>query len=142
MSEERKALVSRVEVPIRFSEVDSLRVVWHGNYLIYFEAGREAFGKEFDLEYLDVFDKGFVTPIVRSEIEHKLPLYYGDTAVVETEFVDHAAAKIVFRYRVFSKKTGKLAATGQSTQVFTDHDGELWITLPDFFSAWKKQHGL
>lgn len=28
---------------IRFSEVDSMKVVWHGSYAIYFEDAREAF---------------------------------------------------------------------------------------------------
>ena len=40
-------LKNTVEIPIRFSEVDSLHVVWHGHYVKYFEDGREAFGKDF-----------------------------------------------------------------------------------------------
>ena len=36
------------EVEIRFSEVDSMNVVWHGSYPLYFEDAREAFGKNTD----------------------------------------------------------------------------------------------
>ena len=46
---------NKTEVPIRFSEVDSLRVVWHGHYIKFFEDGREAFGREHGLTYLDVY---------------------------------------------------------------------------------------
>ena len=49
-------LSSKIEIPIRFSEVDSLRVVWHGHYVKFFEDGRETFGKEFGLGYLDIFN--------------------------------------------------------------------------------------
>ena len=42
-------LISEIEIDIRFSETDAMGVVWHGNYLKFFEDGREAFGKEFGL---------------------------------------------------------------------------------------------
>lgn len=137
---ETKTLVNTTEVDVRFSEVDSLRVVWHGNYLLYFELGREAFGKQYDLEYLQVYDKGFVVPLVKTMVEHKSPLVYGDTAIIETTFIDNPAAKMVFKYRIFCKSTGKLAATGETTQVFVDNDGELCITMPPFFEEWKKAY--
>ena len=35
------------EIPIKFSEIDSMRIVWHGNYVVYFEDGRESFGRHF-----------------------------------------------------------------------------------------------
>ena len=58
-------LKSIVEIPIKFSEVDSLRVVWHGNYVRYFEDGREAFGRQYGLGYLDIFENGnLAVPIV------------------------------------------------------------------------------
>lgn len=36
----------QVEIPIkvRFSDTDAMGVVWHGNYLRFFEDAREAFG--------------------------------------------------------------------------------------------------
>ena len=37
---------------IRFSEVDSMKVVWHGSYALYFEDAREAFGEKYDLRYM------------------------------------------------------------------------------------------
>lgn len=139
---EHNKLVNITEVDVRFSEVDSLRVVWHGNYLLYFELGREGFGKQYDLEYLQVYDKGFVVPLVKTVVEHKSPLVYGDTAIIETTFVDNPAAKIHFTYRIFCKSTGKLAAKGETIQVFIDDDGDLFIINPTFFTDWKKQHGL
>ena len=42
----------QTEIRVRFSEVDSMGVVWHGNYLKYFEDGREAFGRKHGLGYV------------------------------------------------------------------------------------------
>ena len=41
-------LTAELDFKIRFSEVDSMNVVWHGSYALYFEDAREAFGKKYD----------------------------------------------------------------------------------------------
>lgn len=41
------SLVGKTSLRVRFSEVDSMQIVWHGEYVRYFEDGREAFGREF-----------------------------------------------------------------------------------------------
>ena len=41
-------------ITVRFSETDPLGIVWHGNYIKYFEDGREAFGRKYRISYLDV----------------------------------------------------------------------------------------
>ena len=135
-------LVEVKEITVRFSEVDSLHLVWHGHYLRYFEDGREAFGAKYGLGYLDVHQHGFVTPIVKSLCDYKSPLRYGDEVRIETEFVDTRAAKIIFRYKIYNKQTGKLAAVGETIQVFLDKNGELMITVPEFFMEWKRKWGL
>lgn len=136
---ETPILQNRKEIAIRFSEVDSLKVVWHGHYIRYFEDGREAFGNQYGLGYMDVHQHGYVTPIVKSVCEHKLPLRYGDTAVIVTEYVNSPAAKIIFKFKIYNKQTEKLVATGETIQVFVDQKGELVLTLPEFYIAWKQK---
>ena len=46
------SLQASKEIEVRFSEVDSMNVVWHGSYALYFEDAREAFGAKYGLEYL------------------------------------------------------------------------------------------
>ena len=54
--EGQHALESESTFKVRFSEVDSMKIVWHGNYVHYFEDGREAFGKKYEgLSYLDMY---------------------------------------------------------------------------------------
>jgi acyl-CoA thioester hydrolase len=135
-------LVQTTESVIRFSEVDSMRIVWHGNYVKFLEDGREAFGKKYGIGYLDMFDKGLMTPIVEISCSYKKQLYYGDTVIIETEYIDSDAAKIVFHYRLYRKSDHELVATGKSVQVFLNRDGELLLTVPEFILAWKRKHGL
>lgn len=128
-----------IEVNIRFSDTDAMGVVWHGNYLRLLEDGREAFGKHFGMDYLDVHKNGFFTPIVKSELEHKSPIYYGEKARVITRFIPSKAAKMVFEYEVFNANTGQLSATGKTIQVFLHAESRtLELNTPEFFEIWKK----
>ena len=48
-----------------------MRVVWHGEYVRYFEDGREAFGEQYPgLGYLDIYNSGYTTPIVEMHVEY------------------------------------------------------------------------
>ena len=126
---------------VRFSEVDSLGIVWHGHYIVYFEDGREAFGKKHGISYLDVQKNGFVTPIVKTSTEHFLPLKYGETFRVETTFVNSETAKMIFRFKIFNEDE-KLVCSGETIQVFLDIEGKLCLYNPPFFQEWKEKVGL
>ncbi len=128
-------------IRVRFNETDPLGIVWHGNYITYFEDGREAFGREHGISYLDVFDSGFSTPIVESSCKHKLSLRYGDVFRIETAFMNTAAAKIIFKYTIFDADD-QIACTGQTVQVFLDNKGELQLSNPPFYEQWKRKLGL
>ncbi|TLV03560.1 acyl-CoA thioesterase [Dyadobacter luticola] len=134
-------IASEIEIDIRFSETDAMGVVWHGNYLKFFEDGREAFGKAYGLEYLTIFDKGYFTPIVKSEIDHKAPVYYGQAIKVITRYVAAKSAKIQFEYEVWNITTGELSAVGKTMQVFLDKESRtLELLTPDFYRLWKEKN--
>ena len=136
-------LKNTTEISIKFSEVDSLRVVWHGHYVRYFEDGREAFGKQYKLGYLDVYEHGLAVPLIDLEVKFKRILEYGDSAIIETTFINSPAAKLIFEYKITSAKHGYVACTGRSTQVFmAPASKELHITVPPFIEEWKKKWGL
>jgi acyl-CoA thioester hydrolase len=135
-------LSDTVEIRVRFGEVDSMRIAWHGNYLKYFEDGRESFGLKYNLGYLEVYKHNVMIPIVKVTCNYKKPLVYGDTAVVETRYILTEAAKIVFEYTIYRKSDHEVVATGDSVQVFLTPEGELLLTSPEFYSGWKKKWGL
>lgn len=135
-------LINSVKTKIRFSEVDSMRVVWHGNYVKYLEDGRENFGEEYKLGYYDVFEHGLMTPIVKLEVDYKSVIRYGEEIIIETEYIPTKAAKIIFKYKIFNAKTKKIALTASTTQVFIDTKEILHLTNPDFYVEWQKKWGI
>jgi acyl-CoA thioester hydrolase len=139
----KKEMSNRIAVLVRFNEADPLGIVWHGHYIRYFEDGRESFGKDHGLGYLEVYRQGFITPVVSVQCDYKKSLRFGDTVIVETTYIPCEAAKIKFKYRLYNAETGDLVAVGSSVQVFLDKAGSvLQLNNPPFFEMWKQQQAL
>jgi acyl-CoA thioester hydrolase len=137
-----KELVATTRITVRFNECDPLGIVWHGNYLKYFEEGREAFATRYNFDYYSFYNKGFSTPVIHAETHFKRPLRYRDTAVVEVHYHKTDAAKIIFHY-VIRNEAGEVICTGSTTQVFvTNGTMELSLTVPDFITEWMREVGL
>ena len=134
------ALKNTTHTTVRFSEVDSMQVVWHGGYVRYLEDGREAFGRQFPgIGYMDFYNNGYTATIVDLQIQYVSPLTLNDVAVIETRFIDMVAAKICFEYIIHRQSDGALVARGRTMQVFVDKDGNMCLNNPAFFEKWKKQ---
>ena len=134
-------LTSTVEFPVRFSEVDSMQIVWHGHYVKYMEEGREDFGRKYGINYMQIKAEGYLAPVVKLSCDFKKTLSYDDTVIVETRYVDSPAAKITYSFKIFRGSDKELVATGESIQVFLDGNNELVLTIPPFFARWKKKWG-
>lgn len=136
-----KQLTIEVETRVRFNETDALGIVWHGNYLTYFEDAREAFGRKYGISYLEMLRAGYVTPIVASSCKHKHTLKYGDVIRIQATYVVTPAAKIQFFYKIFNQEN-QLVCEGETTQVFLDKENQLSLAIPPFYDAWKEKLGL
>ena len=130
------------EFDVRFSEVDSMNIVWHGSYALYFEDAREQFGKEFGLSYMNYFDNGYYAPLVELSFSYKKPLLYEQKARIEIVYRNVPAAKVIFDYEIRLVADNSLIATGSSTQVFLDRDYNLMWSNPSFYEDWKRKYHL
>ncbi len=139
--QKREALLTdRVEIKVRFSEVDALKIVWHGEYVKYMEDGRESFGQRYGLSYGDMREAGFAAPIVKLDIDYKLSLSFAEEAIVETRYMDCDAAKIQFDYTIYRKSDGAVVAEASTVQVFTHLSTNLLeLNNPDFYLKWKQK---
>jgi len=132
-------LTASKRLDIRFSEVDSMNVVWHGSYALYFEDAREAFGKKYGLTYSLIYDSGFFAPLTELTFKYKKPILYGMTPEIRITYRPCDAAKIVYDYEICDAETGEVFAIGHSVQVFMDRDYQLVWYNPEFYEQWKKQ---
>jgi acyl-CoA thioester hydrolase len=134
------ALSAFTELNVRFNDCDPLGIVWHGNYITYLEDARAAFGEKYGISYLDIYDKGFIVPIVNVNCDYKTSLKFGDKAIVEINHIYSPASKLIFEYKIKRASDKKIAVEAKSTQVFLDNDGELYLTQPKFYQKWIKKN--
>ena len=135
-----KRLSFETKIKVRFSEVDSMGIVWHGNYVKYLEDGREAFGREYGLTYMGVFkNHAYMIPLVKLDIDYKNQLFYEDEAVLKTTLIDNPASKICFEYELRRKSDNMLILTAETIQVFMNKNRELELNIPEFFIEWKEK---
>lgn len=130
-------LTEKIDIEVRFSEVDMMKVVWHGSYPKYLEDAREAFGDKFGLTYQGYIDNRCYAPIVDMQIQYRKPLRYGSKAYVKITFKPVEAAKIIFEYEIRDRMDEALYCKATTVQVFMDMNYQLLITNPPFFEEWK-----
>ena len=124
---------------IRFSEVDSMNVVWHGSYMLYFEDARELFGEQYDLSYMGYVRHGYYAPMVEMNIQWKKPILYGMRPRIDIIYRPTVAAKLVFDYEIHDTADESLLATAHSVQVFMDLNYQLVLYSPKFYEEWQKR---
>ena len=124
---------------IRFSEVDSMNVVWHGSYMLYFEDARELFGEKFDLTYMGYVRHGYYAPMVEMNIQWKKPILYGMQPRIDIIYRPTVAAKVVFDYEIHDTADESLLATAHSVQVFMDLNYQLVLYSPKFYEEWQQR---
>ncbi len=125
------ARVAEVTFLVPFHDVDSMQVVWHGNYLKYFELARTELERGMDLDFARVADLGFVFPIIEVHTRHLSPLRYGDRVRCRAWIVGWDR-KLTLAYEVFNETTHRKSAEGTTVQVALDRETlELVMELPD-----------
>ena len=135
-------LSETVRIQVRFSEVDSIRMVWHGNYVKYMEDAREAFGRKYGLEYMRIFDNGLLAPIVDMQLRYYQVATIDDILLVKITYRPARGAKLIFDFEIRRESDDALILKASSTQLFTTLEGEFTPSCPQFFQDWKDRYGL
>ena len=92
------ALSETVRVQVRFSEVDSIHMVWHGHYITYMEDAREAFGRKYGLEYMYIYNSGYLAPMFDIKMRYHQTATVDDVLLVTITCRPTKGAKLVFDY--------------------------------------------
>jgi len=112
---------SRVEVTVRYAETDMMGIVYHANYLPWFEVGRTTLLKEIGVPYKRLEEEGFRLPVLEISAKYLRPAVYDDTVEVVTTIREKPLLRIRLEYEV--RRGDELLATGSSVHAFVDTEG-------------------
>lgn len=102
-----------------FHDLDPMDVVWHGNYLRYFESARCALLQQIDYDYPQMRASGYVWPVVDLRVKYVRPLHYGQTVIVRATFTEWEH-RLKIDYEIRDAASGQRLTRGYSIQVAVD----------------------
>jgi acyl-CoA thioester hydrolase len=118
-------------VRVRYAETDRMGVVYHANYLVWFEIGRTEYCRARGFAYRDMEENGNAFLVVaESYCRYKAPAYYDDELVVRTHITELRRRSLRFGYEIVRLSDGLIIAEGETGHVVTDTNGRV-ISLPE-----------
>lgn len=123
------------QTKVRFSEVDAMQIVWHGNYFLFFEDARDGLGEHYGLGIRNLAENHIQAPVVNADIQYKKAISYREEISIETKLYKTDYPKIFHTYIVRNSEN-EICVEGYTEQVFTDLAGELQLQLPNFIQNW------
>jgi acyl-CoA thioester hydrolase len=120
----------RVELDVRFPEVDAYRVVWHGNYVLYCEVARNALCASAGFTPAEALAYGYRVPITRFDVSVRRPARLDDRLEVSCTLHPPETAKLEMDYEVRRLPDRLLLATAFTQQVLLSPADELLLTFP------------
>lgn len=130
--------VVETSLRVRYAETDAMGVVYHTNYIIWFEVGRGEYLREKGGEYREFEGKGFYLPVIEVDARFLAAARYDDVVVVRTSLQQFRSRSVTLHYEVLMKDTGQLLVTGHTKHLCMDREGtvrRLPRELIDAFSS-------
>ena len=109
----------KVKLRVRYSETDQMKVVYHGNYLPYFEIGRVEWLRNKGISYKSMEDIGIGLPIASLQLNYKKSAIYDDELTITTKFKSYSGVKIDFECEIHNQNN-QLLTTAYFLLVFID----------------------
>ena len=128
------------QVRVRYAETDGQRVVYHANYLVWFEVGRTDYCEAAGYSYPRMEADGVFIAVIDLKARFRRPARYGDVVTVRTRFGGMRSRGCTFFYEVVLPD-GSLAAEGETHHVFMDAGGRPRTVPPAVVEAFKVYAG-
>ncbi|MCB1103659.1 MAG: acyl-CoA thioesterase [Opitutaceae bacterium] len=114
-------ITSRSQITVRYAETDMMGIVYHANYLPWFEIGRTTLLREQGLSYRDLETMGYRLPVLEVSAKYLRPALYDDVVTIITFLKEKPLLRIRLSYEV--RRGHELLATAESSHAFVDLHG-------------------
>jgi len=110
-------------VRVRYAETDQMGVVYHANYLIWFEVGRVEFIRQTGMDYKSMeTEEGAMIAVVEATARYIAPARYDDELLVRTTLGGIRGPIIRFKYAIFRAEDSTLLCEGETVHIVVGRD--------------------
>jgi acyl-CoA thioester hydrolase len=112
-------------IRVRYAETDQMGVVYHSNYLIWFEIGRVELMRALGFEYklMETEDDCFIV-VAEASCRYLEPARYDELLKIRTRIAQAGNRIVKYSYELWRESDSTLLATGATTHVICGRDGK------------------
>ena len=106
-----------MQIRIYYEDTDAGGVVYHANYLGFFERARTEYLRRRGLSVKALHEEGFIFPVVRVEVDFKSPARLDDLLRIDTEVLGVGKTSFTLGQQVIQQEDDKLLVAAKITLV-------------------------
>jgi len=137
----RSDVVVETAVKVRYAETDAQRVVYHGEYIVWFEVGRTEYCERAGYPYPRMEAEGIFITVTEVRARYRRSARYGDVVTIRTRFGELKSRGCSFFYEIVLPD-GAVAAEGETHHLFLDASGRPCPAPPAIREAFRVFAGL
>jgi acyl-CoA thioester hydrolase len=112
----KDSISAEIEFTVEFYDVDSMQIVWHGNYIKYFEKARCALLGKIGYGYIEMKESGWAFPVTAISAKYISSLAFRDRVRARAILTEYENC-LKIKYELYNAETGQLCTKGESTQM-------------------------
>jgi acyl-CoA thioester hydrolase len=129
---------SETRLRVRYAETDQAGVVYHSNYLIWFEVGRVELCRDHGFNYCDMEREADARlPVTEAHLRYRIPARYDEVILIRTRTVEIRSRAVTFAYEVRRAADNTLLAEGETQHIVMDGKGRARSFPADYASMLK-----
>jgi acyl-CoA thioester hydrolase len=118
-----RAHVYETSLRVRYAETDQMGVVYHSNYIIWFEVGRVEMFRQLGLTYSEMEQRdGLHVVVVEARCRFKAPARYDELITVRTRLLNVRDSLLHFGYEIVRASGETLLAEGETVHLVVDRE--------------------
>ncbi|NUQ27765.1 MAG: acyl-CoA thioesterase [Acidobacteriaceae bacterium] len=128
------APTAEARIRVRYAETDQMGVVYHANYVVWFEVGRVELLRSIGLPYKQLEEEGILIAVAEVNARYKRPARYDDEIAVRTTVKQVRGSIIRIGYQVVRVTDEELLCEGETVHVVIDREFKR-ASLPEAYAA-------
>lgn len=109
-------ITAETQIRVRYAETDAMGVVYHANYLAWFEMARIEMLDKMGIPYKSLEEEGYLLPVLDAQLAYKSPARFDDRLTIEAKITEPPRMKIAIEYAV--RRDDTLLCTGKTVHAF------------------------
>jgi len=107
----------QLKMMVPFHDLDPMHVVWHGNYLKYFDIVRFGIFNDAGIDlHRYSLENNYIFPVTKTSTKYIVPLRHKDEFICRAILLD-ATTKIIMNFEIQRVKDSVICTKGRSDQV-------------------------